>query len=60
MSEPIPERMNIAAMNIAAQMSAEPTESDLRFVRQMGIEYVVLWTDPEHAGYDYYANRREL
>ena len=60
MSEPIPAGMKIAAMNIAAQMSAEPTESDFRFVRQMGIEYAVVWTDPEHAGYDYYASRREL
>ena len=55
MSEPIP-----AGTKIAAQMSAEPTESDFRFVRQMGIEYAVAWTDPEHAGYDYYASRREL
>ncbi|MDE0219466.1 MAG: mannonate dehydratase [Spirochaetaceae bacterium] len=55
MSEPIP-----AGMKIAAQMSAEPTESDFRFVRQMGIEYAVAWTGPEHAGYDYYASRREL
>jgi mannonate dehydratase len=26
----------------------------------MGVEYVVLWTDGEHANYDYFMSRREL
>lgn len=47
-------------MKIAAQMSPEPSEDDLRFVRQMGVEYVVLWTDGTKAGPDYYASRRAL
>jgi mannonate dehydratase len=47
-------------MKIAAQMSPEPGDEDLQFARQMGIEYVVLWTDGSKAGYDYYASRREL
>lgn len=47
-------------LKVAAQMSPEPTPEDLEFVRQMGVEYVVLWTDAAHAGYDYYASRREL
>ncbi len=41
-------------------MSPEPSEDDLRFVRQMGVEYVVLWTDGTKAGPDYYASRRAL
>ena len=45
---------------IAAQMSPEPTEQDLAFVKQMGIEYVVLWTSGDKASYEYYASRREL
>ncbi|GAC1546669.1 MAG: mannonate dehydratase [Herpetosiphon sp.] len=45
---------------IALQMPAEPTEQDLQFARQLGITYVVLWTDGAHAGYDYYRSRREL
>src|SRR5205807_6633724 len=52
---------NIApGIKVAAQMSPEPAEEDLQFVRQMGVEYVVLWTDGEHANYDYFMSRREL
>jgi mannonate dehydratase len=47
-------------IKVAAQISPEPTEEDLQFVRQMGVEYVVLWTDGEHANYDYFMSRREL
>lgn len=47
-------------MKIAAQVSPEPTDDDLRFIRQMGVEYVVMWTDADKAGYDYYASRRKL
>jgi mannonate dehydratase len=45
---------------IAAQMSPEPAERDLAFVKQMGVEYVVLWTGGDKASYAYYASRREL
>jgi mannonate dehydratase len=48
------------SLRIAAQVTPEPTDDDLAFIRQMGIDYVVLWTDGEHASYDYYASRREL
>ena len=47
-------------IKVAAQMSPEPSEGDLQFVKQMGVEYVVLWTDGERANYDYFASRREL
>ena len=47
-------------VKIAAQMSPEPDEEDLAFVRQLGVEYAVLWTDAAHAGADYYTSRREL
>ena len=47
-------------VKIAAQMSPEPTEQDLRLVAQMGIEYVVLWTDATKSSAEYYASRREL
>src|SRR5262245_4336932 len=46
--------------HIALQMSPEPSEEDLQFAQQLGLEYVVLWTDATKAGYDYYASRREL
>lgn len=48
------------AIKIAAQMSPEPTEADLQFVRQMGVEYAVLWTHDKNANYEYFSSRREL
>ena len=47
-------------MKIAAQISPEPTQEDLLYIKQLGLEYVVLWTDGQHAGYEYYASRRAL
>ena len=47
-------------IKITAQMSPEPSEEDLQFVRQIGVEYVVLWTSGDKANYDYFASRREL
>ncbi len=49
-----------SGLKVAAQMSPEPSEQDLEFVRQMGVEYVVLWTGGDKPSYDYYASRREL
>lgn len=47
-------------IKVAAQMSPEPSEQDLRFVRQMGVDHVVLWTDATKASAAYYASRKEL
>jgi mannonate dehydratase len=47
-------------MKIAAQITPEPTQEDLDFIRQMGVEYVVLWTGGDKASYEYYASRKEL
>ena len=47
-------------VKIAAQVSPEPSESDLQLLNQMGVEYVVLWTDGQHSSYEYYASRRDL
>jgi mannonate dehydratase len=50
----------VPGMHIALQMPSDPSEEDLQFAQQLGLEYVVLWTDATKAGYDYYASRREL
>lgn len=50
----------LLGIKIAAQIRPEPSEDDLAFIKQMGVDYVVLWTDGEHASYEYYASRREL
>jgi len=47
-------------MKIAAQITPEPTQADLDFICQMGVEYVVLWTNGDKASYDYYASRKQL
>lgn len=47
-------------MKIAFQASPEPGDNDIRFIQQMGIGYVVLWTSGEKATYDYYNSRRQL
>jgi mannonate dehydratase len=45
---------------IAAQIRPEPSDDDMAFIKQMGVDYVVLWTDGAHASYEYYASRRDL
>jgi mannonate dehydratase len=47
-------------MKIAFQASPEPGDNDIKFIQQMGIDYVVLWTNAEKANYDYYFSRRQL
>jgi mannonate dehydratase len=47
-------------IKIAAQVTPEPSDDELAFVRRMGVEYVVLWTSGDKASYEYYASRRAL
>lgn len=47
-------------LKIAAQVNPEPDEAELAFIQQMGVEYVVLWTNAEKASAEYYASRRAL
>ncbi len=47
-------------IKIAAQVDAEPSAEQLSFIRQMGLEYVVLWTGGDKASPEYYASRRRL
>src|SRR5262249_24679574 len=41
-------------------MSPEPREQDLQFVRQMGVDHAVLWTDASKSSAEYYASRKAL
>jgi mannonate dehydratase len=47
-------------MKIAYQASPEPTENDIKFIQQMGVDQVVLWTNAQKASADYYGSRRKL
>jgi mannonate dehydratase len=49
-----------SVMKIAYQASPEPTENDIRYIQQMGVDNVVLWTDSKKSGYEYYNSRRQL
>lgn len=45
---------------IAFQGRPEPTEDDISFIQQMGIDHVVLWTDARKSSFEYYNSRRQL
>jgi mannonate dehydratase len=45
-------------IKVAAQISPEPSETDARFIAQMGVEHVVLWTDASKSSADYYKERK--
>lgn len=49
-----------SGMKIALQASCEPSETDIKFIQQMGLDQVVLWTDAKKSSYEYYASRRQL
>ena len=46
-------------LKVAAQMSPEPSDEEMAFVRQMGVEYAVTWIDSAKATPKYYRSRRE-
>jgi mannonate dehydratase len=47
-------------IKVAIQASPEPSEVELKLIRQLGVEWVVLWTDESKSSYEYYASRRKL
>ena len=47
-------------MKIALQASTEPTEEDIAFIQQMGLDQVVLWTDDSKASAEFYASRKKI
>ena len=49
-----------SGMKIALQARTEPTEEDIMFIQQMGLDQVVLWTDASKASAEYYASRKKI
>ena len=47
-------------IKLAVQIPAEPTNDDLLFAKQMGVDYVTLWALGEKCNSEYYASRRKL
>jgi hypothetical protein len=47
-------------IKIALQAKPEPTEDDIKFIKQLGIDHIVTWTDAKKSSFEYYNSRREL
>lgn len=47
-----------AGLKIAAQVSPEADDNHLQFIRQLGVNDVVLWTNAEHSSAAYYAEKK--
>lgn len=47
-------------LKVAAQVAPDADEAELQFVKQMGVDYAVLWTDASKASAEYYSSRREV
>jgi mannonate dehydratase len=47
-------------MKIALQTSTEPSETDIKYIQQLGVDHVVLWTDASKSSAGYYASRKKL
>jgi mannonate dehydratase len=45
-------KVAVSPIKLAAQMSADPTDEDLTFVRQLGVGYVTIWTSGAGASLD--------
>lgn len=50
----------VSKMKIALQASPEPQEEDLKFIQQMGLDQVVLWTNASKSSAEFYASRRQI
>jgi mannonate dehydratase len=53
-------KMNESGIKIAAQVSPNPSEEDIAFIKEMGLKYVVLFSKSEDANYDYFMKHREI
>ena len=47
-------------MKVALQAPAEPDQTGIQFIQQLGIDHVVLNTDGTKSSYEYYYSRRQL
>jgi len=49
-----------SGMKIALQARTEPTEEDIAFIQQLGLDQVVLWTNGSKASAEYFASRKKI
>ena len=49
-----------SGMKISFYGRAEPTEDDIAFIQQMGLDQIGLWTRASKASAEYYASRKKI
>ena len=52
--------LSVSGIKIGHRMNPNPTEEDLDFFKQCGIEYVTIWTSVDMANFDYFIKTRRL
>ena len=52
-------KKNTSGIKLALQISSDSSDEDLTFTRQLGVEYVVIWTHRDKATYEYFKKLRE-
>lgn len=57
---PESQRHQSETIKIAFQAPPEPTPLELDFIRQLGVQHVVVWTDGDKASAEYYASIRAV
>ena len=56
----IRDRMTIQpGVKLALQIPSDPTDDDLSFVKQLGIQHTIIWVDGSRASSAYYASQRQ-
>ena len=47
-------------IKIAAQVRPNPTEEDIAFIKELGLNYVTLFAGKGEANYDFFIKQREI
>jgi len=50
---------NATGLKLSVQVSSDPSDEDLQFVKQLGVEYVNIWTNAAGATYENYVRLRQ-
>ena len=50
---------NKSKIKIAAQVTPNPSEEDIEFIKELGLDYVTLFAGRGEANYDFFMKQRE-
>ena len=51
---------NRSKIKIAAQVSPNPSDEDIAFIKELGLDYVTLFAGKGEANYDFFMKQREI